>query len=78
MTGDDLKLSGYLLGQVVFYSLPLWLHAAYDALKVSRWGNWTQSARRRTAIEEAAAGLFCLGAIGFRAPDPSQFIYFQF
>lgn len=78
MTAEDARLSVYLLGQVAFFSLPLWLHAAYDALSSRGWVVWAGSPRLRAAVEAAAAGVFCLGAIGFQAPDPTQFIYFQF
>lgn len=78
MAAEDVRLSVYLLGQVIFFSLPLWLHPLYDWAVRRDWVLWLRSERAKVAVEAVAAGVFCLGAIGFQAPDPTQFIYFQF
>ncbi len=74
----DVSVAAYLLGLVFLYSLPLWLHAAYDHFAGDAGGDQATMAWPRALAQAVVGGLLLLGILILRSPESSTFIYFQF
>lgn len=77
-TGESVELALFLAMQVVFYSIPIWLHTvassrAFSRLAVFKRLNLSESVRR-TALATA----FFSGILLMRSSAGGEFIYFQF
>jgi D-alanyl-lipoteichoic acid acyltransferase DltB (MBOAT superfamily) len=72
----------YLFLLAALYSVPLWMHAAWELAARERFAAWAVPARiaspHRVAIEAAACGLLVAMILVFRSRTSLDFIYFQF
>jgi alginate O-acetyltransferase complex protein AlgI len=72
----------YLFLLAVFYSLPLWIHAAWELGAGSRAamapGTTAHMSGRRMAFEAVACGILFAMILVFRSRTSLDFIYFQF
>lgn len=74
----DTTVAAYLFGLTLIYSLPLWLHAAYDRFVGPRLAQG-QDLAWPVALGQAVVGsLIFIGILTLRSPAGSTFIYFQF
>ena len=83
-TDLDHRIGGYLFLLAFVYSIPLWVHAAWDARARARAGDAVPSSAAaiagpgRMAFEAALCGVLFAVMLVFRSRTSLDFIYFQF
>jgi D-alanyl-lipoteichoic acid acyltransferase DltB (MBOAT superfamily) len=75
--GPDLVAS-YLFWTVLVYSLPLWVHMAYAALKARAEAGASGLAQVLALLKPPLAALLLLGILTLANPEASDFIYSKF
>ncbi len=77
-TAESVELAAFLLVQVALYSMPIWLHTAYGALKPGVLPALA-SGRLSSQVQQMVLGaVFFTGILVMRRSEGGEFIYFQF
>lgn len=77
-SAQSLELALFLLIQVVFYSIPVWLHSAAGAFDLSKLTGTVVTGARSQAAQTVLATAFFTGILLMRSATGGEFIYFQF
>jgi alginate O-acetyltransferase complex protein AlgI len=78
VTGDAWQVAGALFLLTLCYSLPLWMHAAWDTFAASLHRLINHSYWGQIGMQVSVSSLLFLGILIFRSYARSDFIYFQF
>ncbi len=78
ITSDEWQVAATLFLLSVVYSLPLWVHAAWDKIGGGLRRMIDQSFWMRIGLQVSVTSVLLLGILVFRSYTQSDFIYFQF